>query len=112
MAFGLTEKDIELIRSSIEKYSEISDVVVFGSRAMGNHKNGSDVDLAIKGSGVSLRTISRLSAQLNEELPLPYKFDVIDYASINTPALTDHIDSSGKILFQRDSFGKALQRED
>jgi len=101
MAFGLTEKDIELIRSAIEAHPEIEEVLVFGSRVMGNHKNGSDVDLAVKGGGVSLRTISRLGAQLNEELPLPYQFDVVDYASIDTPALKEHIDSLGKAVFQR-----------
>jgi len=99
MAFGLTEKDIKLIRNVIKMHSEIEEVVVFGSRAMGNYKNGSDVDLAIKGIGVSLRTISRLGAQLNEALPLPYQFDVIDYASIDTPALKNHIDSEGLVLF-------------
>ena len=103
MAFGLTEKDIDLIRSAIAAHSEIEEVVVFGSRAMGNHKNGSDVDLAVKGNGVSLRTISRLGAQLNEELPLPYQFDVIDYASIDTPALKERIDFLGKVLFQREA---------
>ena len=102
MAFGLTEKDIELIRSAIEAHPEIDEVVLFGSRAMENHKSGSDVDLAVKGNEVSLRIISRLGAQLNEELPLPYQFDVIDYASIDTPALTKHIDSFGKVLFQRE----------
>ena len=101
MAFGLTEKDIELIRSAVKEHLEIEKVVVFGSRAMGNHKKGSDIDLAVKGNRVSFRTISRLGAQLNEELPLPYEFDVIDYASIDTPALKEHIDSSGKVLFQR-----------
>ena len=103
MAFGLTEKDIELICSAIEAHSEIEEVVVFGSRAMGNHKNGSDVDLAVKGNEVPLRTISSLAARLNEEIPLPYEFDVIDYASVDTPALTEHIDSFGKVLFRRET---------
>lgn len=103
MEFGLTEQDIELIHSAIEAHLEIEEVVVFGSRAMENHKNGSDVDLAIKGDGVSLRTISRLGAQLNEELPLPYEFDVIAYALIDTPALKEHIDLFGKVLFQRNT---------
>ncbi len=101
MPFGLTVKDIELIKSTIEEQLEIEEVLVFGSRVMGNYKSGSDVDLAIKGTGITLRTVSSLSASLNEELPLPYQFDVIDYASIDTPALTEHIDTLGKILFQR-----------
>ena len=102
MAFGLTSKDIELIRSAIETHSTIEEVLVFGSRAMGNYKNGSDVDLAIKGDEVSFRVISRLGAQLNEELPLPYQFDVIDYATIDTPALKKHIDSRGLVFFKRE----------
>lgn len=101
MAFGLTDKDIELIRGAIEAVSEIEEVMVFGSRAMGNYKNGSDIDLAVKGNGISLRTVSRLSALLNEELPLPYQFDVIDYATIDTLALKEHIDSFGEVLFQQ-----------
>ena len=99
MMFGLTEKDIELIRSAISLYPEIEAVMVFGSRAIGNYKNGSDVDLAVQGAGVSLRTISRLGTTLNEELPLPYQFDVIDYAAINTSALKEHIDSLGSVIF-------------
>ncbi len=103
MPFGLTDKDIELVRSAIGETSGIEEVVVFGSRAMGNHKHGSDVDLALKGPDITLRTISRLSAHLNEELPLPYKFDVINYNTIDTPALTEHIDSFGKMLFRREA---------
>ena len=102
MPFGLTDNDINLIYSAIEEFPEIEEVVVFGSRAMGNHKESSDVDLAVKGSGVTLRTISRLGAELNEELPLPYEFDVIEYVTIDAPALTEHIDSFGKVLFRRE----------
>jgi predicted nucleotidyltransferase len=112
MAFGLTDKDLLLIRVAIEAHPEIEEVLVFGSRAMGNHKNGSDVDLAIKGNGISLRTISRLAAQLNEELPLPYTFDVVDYALIDTPALKEHIDSRGEVLFQRAASNAAFQQEE
>lgn len=101
MQFGLTDKDLNLIRTAIGTFAEIEEVLVFGSRAMGNYKNGSDVDLAIKGSAINLRTISTLSAQLNEELPLPYTFDVIHYETIDTSALIDHIDSYGKPLFHR-----------
>ena len=108
MAFGLTEKDIELIRSAIKQHPEIEEIMVFGSRAIGNYKNGSDLDLAVKGSGVSLRIISRVGARLNEELPLPYQFDVIDYATIDTPALKEHIDSFGKVLFKKNGSGHPL----
>ena len=102
MSYGLTNKDLDLICSAIESRHEIQEAVLFGSRAMGNYKRGSDVDLAIKGTHVGLRTVSDLSACLNEKLPLPYQFDVVGYATIDTPALTKHIDTFGKILFQRE----------
>ena len=97
-AFGLTENDVELIRKVCVRFPEIGDVEVFGSRAMGNFKPGSDVDLVVKGDGVTQRIISRLSACLNEEIPLPYKFDVLDYASIDSAKLKEHIDTVGKSL--------------
>ena len=103
MAYGLTDKDLDLICLAIESQEEVMEAVLFGSRAMGNHKRGSDIDLAIKGTDVDLRTISSLSARLNEELPLPYQFDVVDYATIDTPALTQHIDEFGKVLFRREA---------
>lgn len=101
MAFGLSGTDLKLIGSAIETYPEIHEVIVFGSRAMGNHKKASDVDMAVKGSGVTLRTVSSLTTRLNEELTLPYSFDVVDYSSIDTAAVTEHIDTFGKVLFHR-----------
>lgn len=103
MTFGLTDKDLKTICASFSDFPEIDEVVLFGSRAMGNYKKGSDIDLAIKGAEVSLRTISSLNAKLNEEMPLPYMFDVIEYAAIKTPALIEHIDSKGITLFQQEN---------
>lgn len=98
--FGLTPRAIELIRSACQEFAEIESVIVFGSRAMGNYKPGSDVDLAVKGSSAST-CVPRLSARLNEHLPLPYLFDVIDYHGITHPALRQHIDQYGQVLYQK-----------
>ena len=46
---GLLDRDIKYIRKALEKYDEIEKAVIFGSRAMGNYKKGSDVDIAIDG---------------------------------------------------------------
>jgi predicted nucleotidyltransferase len=103
MAFGLTDKDLCAINASFSEFPEIEEVTLFGSRAMGNYKKGSDIDLAVKGVEVSLRTISNLNARLNEKIPLPYMFDVVEYASINTPALIEHIDVHGKVIYRKDT---------
>lgn len=75
--FGLLDRDLAWIKRALANYPEIEGALVFGSRAMGNYKKGSDVDLAIKGKRVSRGTVNRLSDDLNEEYPLPYFFDVV-----------------------------------
>ena len=98
MDTGLTEADMNRIRAAIKHFPEIEEVVVFGSRAKGTHKKASDVDLAIKGSAVSLETIQRLNFLLNEELPLPYFFDVVHYEALENQQLLEHIDRVGKSI--------------
>lgn len=98
MPFGLCDEEIALIHKVFVAFPDIAEVVIFGSRAMDNYKKGSDVDLALKGT-LDDRTVVRVSAQLNEELPLPYLFDVIDYHTITNADLRDHIDRYGQKLY-------------
>lgn len=98
---GLLASDVHLIVSAAEALPEICQLILFGSRAKGTHKPGSDVDLAIKGEAVTYETAVTLADRLNEEIPLPYFFDVVDYASISEPQLIGHIGRVGKLLFDR-----------
>ena len=47
--YGLLDRNLKFILEAISKYPEIEEVIIFGSRAMGNYKKGSDIDLALKG---------------------------------------------------------------
>ncbi len=98
MKFGLPVKSMGMIIEALSRWPEIEKAVVFGSRAMGHYKNGSDVDLAVYGKQITDEAVQRLSALLNEELPLPYYFDVIHYESIKDIELKKHIDEYGRIL--------------
>jgi len=98
--FGLTEKHIHLIVQAIAKYPDVEEAVVFGSRAMGNYKPGSDVDIALKGT-LKPDTCSDVFVELNEYLPLLYKFDVIEYSKIRELPFKEHIDRYGKALYTR-----------
>jgi predicted nucleotidyltransferase len=98
--FGLTPKDIDLIIKTLQRYPDVEEVVVYGSRAMGNYKPGSDVDIALKGKLLT-GTAGDIFAELNERLPLPYKFDVIEYSTISLKSLIEHIDQYGKTLYKR-----------
>jgi predicted nucleotidyltransferase len=93
--FGLSDQQLGLIKEAICRFNEIESAVIFGSRAMGNYKPGSDVDLAVKGPRITGEIVSALSILLNEELPLPYFFDVIHYNTLNNATLTEHIDKYG-----------------
>ncbi|WP_010531803.1 nucleotidyltransferase domain-containing protein [Lentibacillus jeotgali] len=109
--FGLKDKDIRLITETIENIGEIENAYVFGSRALGNYKKGSDVDIAIIGSNVTQDTVSKVSETLNEQLPLPYFFDILDYDDITNLNLTEHIDLHGIQIFNRDLAGPQHKRE-
>ncbi|TFJ94186.1 nucleotidyltransferase family protein [Lentibacillus salicampi] len=93
--FGLREQDIEMITEASKSFEEIDQAVVFGSRALGNYKKGSDIDIAIKGSNVTNHTAGQLSELLNEEYPLPYFFDIVHYEGIKNEALIRHINEHG-----------------
>ncbi|MGL5034569.1 MAG: nucleotidyltransferase domain-containing protein, partial [Microcystaceae cyanobacterium] len=61
MPYGLTENDLRYIQVAISQFSDISEVILFGSRAKGNHKPGSDVDLAVKGDRLKQNTLAQLA---------------------------------------------------
>ncbi len=81
MAFGLPTDSVEMIKSTLKQWPEIEKAQIFGSRAMGNHRDNSDIDIALWGD-IDNVTAARIEGSL-EELPLPWKFDVVVYNSIN-----------------------------
>lgn len=98
--FGLTDEDIKVIQDILQMYPAVDEAILFGSRAMGREKAGSDIDIALKGD--KLESIaSEVSGQLNEETPLPYFFDILDFASIDNPDLIDHINRMGKVIYTK-----------
>lgn len=82
-----------IILAAFTKYSPIKKVTLFGSRAQGNARVNSDIDLAINGISSELQ-IEALTQDL-ENHPLPYKFDVKASSGIKNTALQDHIDRVG-----------------
>ena len=96
--FGLKPSGIDRIVEVLRHHPDVEEALIFGSRAMGNYKPGSDVDLALKGN-LKSETCSEISIELNERLPLPYKFDVIAYSSLSHKPLIEHIDRYGKTLY-------------
>lgn len=98
MPFGLTEDQINEIRDVFVANGNIENVLLFGSRAKGNFKPGSDVDLALKGERVTIQDQLDILRKL-DELNFPMKFDVIIYNQISDPDVIEHINRIGVSFF-------------
>ena len=101
MNYGLKKRDIDNITKALRQIPEVEKAIIFGSRAKGNHKLGSDVDLAIKGKNINYSVVSSLSYLLNEEYALPYFFDVVHYEKLTESNIIEHIDRVGEIIYDK-----------
>ena len=95
--FGLSDRTVNTILNYFTTKPEIKKVVLYGSRAKGNYKTGSDIDFA-----VWTDSHSNISAILNEldELQTPYKFDVTDYLRLEHTGMKQNIDNDGIVFYE------------
>jgi predicted nucleotidyltransferase len=99
--FGLSTKTTQNIFLVFGRHPEIEKAILFGSRAKGTNRPGSDVDLALIGSGITQRIVSRLYQEL-DELPIPYEFDLVPMAQIQEPEVIAHIQRVGIVFYERE----------
>jgi len=93
--FGLKETNLEKLIAVLHLQPKVEEAYIFGSRAKGNYKNGSDIYIALKGEKLNFESISHISYLLNEETNRSYKFDVLNYKTITSNDLVEHIDQLG-----------------
>jgi len=99
MKYGLSDRTLNTLDSIFRKYPDIKQCILYGSRAKGNYRNGSDIDLSLKtGDNFSFTDLLRISGDFDDS-NLPYFVDVSIYDNISNPELKDHIDRVGKILY-------------
>ena len=99
--FGLKESTIEKIISVFVKYTKIKKVLLYGSRAKGNYRNGSDIDLTLIGDELSYSQLGNLESDI-DDLFLPYSFDISIFKDIDNPDLVDHINRIGVVFHEKD----------
>mgnify|MGYP000347180769 CR=1 FL=1 len=99
--FGIAPKSHQLLLETFMKYVQIEEVILFGSRAKGNYKKGSDIDLAIIGKECNPSLALDVCGIINEELPIPYFVDMIDYESLEHEDLKNHIDNVGVAFYKK-----------
>ncbi|WP_373496645.1 nucleotidyltransferase domain-containing protein [Aquiflexum sp.] len=98
--FGLKERDLKTIFEILDKYAEVKLVQIFGSRAKGTHKTGSDIDLAIMNDGVPDSTIMKIKSEF-EDSSLPYFVDFVNFPQLKHPGLIEHIERVGKVFYEK-----------
>lgn len=99
--YGLLDRDLDYILNGLKRFPQIDKAVIFGSRAMGNYKKGSDIDLAIMGDGIKSNILTELFDYLSEVCPIPYFFDLLHYESIDNLKIKEHIDNYGKVIYNK-----------
>ena len=100
MRFGLPESAIEQIGAVFAAHREIERAGLYGSRAKGNFTPGSDIDLTLFGTDLTHELLLDLLVEL-DDLLLPWMIDLSLFASLNHPALQEHINRVGVVFYQR-----------
>lgn len=102
--FGLKAEYIRRIQQVFSHYPGVDQVLLYGSRAKGTYRPGSDIDLTIKTnnnaeSGLLYKVIGEL-----DDLDLAYSFDVSLFDQIDNANLVDHINRVGVEFYNAESY--------
>jgi predicted nucleotidyltransferase len=100
MKYGLSLDNIAKINAIFERYPQIDEILIYGSRAKGDFRYNSDIDLTIKGEDLDINLLHAIKDEL-DNLMLPYTIDISIYNEIDNLSLKEHIDRVAKIFFER-----------
>lgn len=96
----MKQEHIDMINQCFAQYSSVLKVVLYGSRAKGNYKNGSDIDLTIIDQGLSFSDLLQIENKL-DDLLLPYKIDLSLKRQIGNSDLIEHIERVGEVFYEK-----------
>lgn len=92
--YGLKDIHIKKLQSVFAKYKAIDKAILYGSRAKGNYRIGSDIDLSLVGLSLDFETLLSIENEI-DDLLLPYKIDLSLLHTIDNIDLIDHINRVG-----------------
>jgi predicted nucleotidyltransferase len=103
MRYGLPDRTLETIKAILGRYPGIQSATLYGSRAKGNYKTGSDIDLTL-GADDSFSHADLLRVMNDfDDSDLPYTVDVSIFRAIDNENLKAHIQRVGEVLYQKDA---------
>ena len=80
----------------IAKRCQVDKVLLFGSRARGDFKRTSDIDLAVAGGD-----FLRFALDVEEETSTLLEFDIVDLDRCMQQELRDSIDKEGRVIYEK-----------
>ena len=98
--FGLPPATLSTMRQILADFPAVQKAIIYGSRAKGTYRPGSDIDLTLLGDALDLDTLGRISTRLDES-PIPYQVDLSILKLINHAGLREHIERVGQVFYQR-----------
>ncbi len=97
--FGLPQRTLDEMRAIFAKYSAVKKVVIYGSRAMGNYREGSDIDLTLYGDTLTHSDLVNIAGELDES-SIPYLVDLSIFNELDHAELRKHIERVGQVFYQ------------
>jgi predicted nucleotidyltransferase len=101
MNHGLPDATVAKIHAVLARHPEVERAVLYGSRAKGNYKTGSDIDLTLFGEGLGYDDLLKLTGEL-DDLLLPYMIDLSIFDRLHHAGLRDHIERVGQIFYEQE----------
>lgn len=98
--FGLSDWTMNDLRSVFRRHPKVRKVILFGSRAKGNFRTGSDIDLALVGEDIDHEELLRIYNDI-DDLGLLYKVDLLHYEEKRGTPIGEPIDRAGKVFYQQ-----------
>lgn len=95
---GLSSATIAALQQVFSQHSEVEQVLLYGSRAKGTARKGSDIDLTLLGDQLDYRLLNRIETEI-DDLLLPYSLDLSLFKQIDNPDLLDQIRRVGLIFY-------------
>ena len=99
-SMGLSAGTLEQICATLARFPQVEKAVLYGSRAKGNFKPGSDIDLTLRGDGLTLSLLGDIDMAL-DDLLLPFEIDLSIYEQLGHAELVAHIDRVGRVIYQK-----------
>lgn len=98
--YGLKDETIVNIQNVFSSFPEVERAILYGSRAKGNFKHSSDIDITIVGSDMNLTILNQIEWKL-DDLLLPYTFDISIFHQIKNVDLIEHIERIGLLFYEK-----------